>query len=228
MDRIKNYLFPVMVLFLLSACGQQITKREAFPNMYQETPVSILVLPTVNQTTAADAKEYYSTTIAEPLSYSGYYVFPIEVTAEILKAEGIYDTELLLSVPPQKFKEYFGADAVLYVTLKKWDTNYFVIGGNVVVGVDFLLRSTRTGEDLWKYDGELVVDTTGDSGGAVGIAGLVVKLAATALKTAGTDYLPVAKRANTITMLSMPYGKYNPNYGQDGNLQILNKNKAKN
>ncbi|NIS74702.1 MAG: hypothetical protein GTO08_05375, partial [Deltaproteobacteria bacterium] len=46
--------------------------------MYQEQPLTILVLPPMNETTAADAKEYYATTIAEPLSLQGFYVLPIE------------------------------------------------------------------------------------------------------------------------------------------------------
>lgn len=88
-----------MSLFL-SACGpKMVTKGEKFPLLYEEAPSAILVLPPINQTSAANAKEYYSTTIQEPLSFTGYYVFPYEVTAEILKMEGIYDAELLTDVP---------------------------------------------------------------------------------------------------------------------------------
>src|SRR4030067_3610572 len=95
-----------------------VTKGEKFPLLYEEAPSAILVLPPINQTTAANAKEYYSTTIQEPLSFTGYYGFPYEVTTEILKMEGIYDTELLKQLSLQKFREYFGADAVLFTTIK--------------------------------------------------------------------------------------------------------------
>jgi len=104
-----------MVLLILTSCApSQTTKQEAFPKMYSDRPSVILVLPPINQTTAADAKDYYSTTIAEPLSYVGYYILPIEVTNDILKSEGIYDTELISNVPLQKFKDFFGADAVMF------------------------------------------------------------------------------------------------------------------
>ena len=228
MNKFKTMCIACSILFIFTACGPKyITKGEAFPKMYEYHPVSILVLPPINESTAADAKEYYSTTIAEPLTYNGYYIYPLEVSADILKAEGIYDTELLLSVPPQKFKESFGADAVLYIRVLKWDTSYFVIGGNVTVSVDFLMKSTETGEDIWKYNGTVTIDTSGDSGGAGGLAGLLVKAIATAIKTATTDYIPIAKRANNIALLSIPSGKYNPNYDKDRDSKVVMKSKVK-
>ncbi len=225
MKKIKLIYLLSLLLILVPACAKHISKKDAFPNMYDERPLAILVLPPINMTTAADAKEYYATTIAEPLSYVGYYIYPIEVTTDILKNEGLYDTEILEGLPPEKFKQFFGADAVMYIKILKWDTSYYVIGGNVTVAVDCLLRSTVTGRDLWKYDGVIVVDTTGSSGG--GIAGLIVQVIATAIQTAATDYVPIAKRANIITFSSMPYGKYHPNFDKDRDAQIILKKKTK-
>ncbi|WP_333654582.1 GNA1162 family protein [Dissulfurispira sp.] len=216
-------LFKVLILFVLiftAGCASYATKKEAFPQMYNERPLSILVLPPINQTTAADAKEYYSVTVAEPLSLMGYYVFPIEVTSEILKNEGFYDTELLINTPPQKFRQYFGADAVMYIEILKWDTSYYVIGGNVKVSVDCVLKSTISGENLWKYGGTMVLDTTGGDGGVGGLAGLLVKVALTAAQTAAADYMPLARRANFMIMSSLPYGKYHPQHNQDGDSKI--------
>lgn len=227
MKTIKLTGLLFFILFLLSACGPTYTtKKDAFPNMYQERPLSVLVLPPINMTTAADAKEYYVTTVAEPLSFAGYYIYPIEVTTDILKTEGLYDTEIIVNLPPQKFKQYFGADVVMYIKILRWDTSYYVIGGHVTVAVDCLLKSTTTGRDLWKYDGTIQLDTTGDSGGAPGLAGLLVKIIATAIKTAATDYVPLAKRANIITISSMPYGKYHPNYDKDREDKIILKKKT--
>ena len=82
----------------MTACGPtKTTKLTEFPLMYEENPVSILILPPMNESTAADAKEYYSTTIQEPLAFSGYYTFPYPITSDILKMEGIYDTEERIS-----------------------------------------------------------------------------------------------------------------------------------
>ena len=103
----NKIIILILSLIIINGCATILTKGEAFPKMYKEKPVSILVLPPINESTAADAKEYYSTTIAEPLSFVGYYVFPIEIVNEVLKQEGIYDTELIVNLDPSKFKEYF-------------------------------------------------------------------------------------------------------------------------
>lgn len=228
MRYVKLFAGLMLFLFSLSACApmQQLTKQEAFPKMYEDHPLTILVLPPMNQSTAADAKEYYSTTIAEPLSLAGYYVFPIEVVSEILKQEGLYDIESITDMPVGKFKEYFGADAVLYTKIRKWDTAYYVVGGHMTVSVDFLLRSTSTEETLWKYNGTIVVDTTGDSGNAPGLAGLLVQVVSTAVKTASTDYVPLAKQANHIALATIPYGKYNVAYDTDRDLRVVSKKKV--
>ncbi|PJC76593.1 hypothetical protein CO010_02430 [Candidatus Shapirobacteria bacterium CG_4_8_14_3_um_filter_39_11] len=211
----RLFFFEICCLLVLTACGQtHMTKYEAFPRMYAERPLAILVLPPINETTAADAKEYYSTTIAEPLSFSGYYVFPIEVISEIMKNEGLYDTEALLNLPPNKFKEYFGADAVMYIWIKKWSTSYYVIGGNVSVSIRSAIKSTTTGDDLWQYEGTIIEDTTVTSSGG-GLAGLAVAIIATAAKTAATDYVPIAKRANYMILNTIPCGKYHPKHDKD-------------
>ncbi len=84
----------------LSACApKMVTKGDKFPLLYQYPPSSILILPPMNESTAAEAKDYYATTIQEPLSFRGYYVFPYEITTDILKMDGIYDSELMKDIP---------------------------------------------------------------------------------------------------------------------------------
>jgi hypothetical protein len=225
MKRIVFAALVVAVSAALLGCAPAMTsKKEAFPKMYDERPLAILVLPPMNETTAADAKEYYSTTLAEPLTLMGYYVFPIEVVTEILRNDGLSDTELLLTVPPRKFKEYFGADAVLFVKITKWNTSYYIIGGHMTVGVDFVLKSTTSGEVLWRYEGNVQVDTTARSQGG-GLAGLLIQVFATAIQTAATDYVPIAKQANAMVISTVPYGKYHPAHGTDQDAKIIKQTK---
>ena len=230
MVRLLKHACITMVLLILTLYGcapKQVTKGETFPLMYQENPVSILVLPPINRTTAADAKEYYATTIAEPLSLSGYYVLPIEVTSDILKMEGIYDTELLLNTPPQKFKTHFGADAVLYTTIEKWNVAYMVIASNLTVSVDCMLKSSTSGETLWKYKGTVVVDLSGNNQSGSGIAGLIVKAVVAAIQTAMVDYVPYARQANFVALRTMPVGKYHNRYGNDATDQFVEQTEGK-
>ncbi len=211
------------VLLIVSLCAcvpKTTTKLQEFPSMYEEQPLSILILPPMNESTAADAKEYYSTTIQEPLAYTGYYTFPYPLTTELLKMEGIYDSELLRDIPLVKFKEYFGADAVLFTTIKKWDLCYIVIAGNLTVSIDCVLKSTSTNEELWKYNGTTVVDLSGGNAGG-GIAGLIASAIVTAVNSAIADYVPYARQANYSALHSLPYGKYHPKYNKDQNMEFI-------
>ena len=223
-----KYLSVIIIVFtlLLIGCAPRLSKQEFAPKMYEQHPVSILILPPQNKSTAADAKEYYSTTIAEPLTNSGYYVYPVEIVNDILKQEGLFDTETMLNVPPQKFKEFFGADAVMYVTILKWDTQYLITSGSVSVKIACELKSTTTGDVLWFYDDLVSVNTSGDSGGASGWAGLLVQAISTAINTATTQYVTVARKANAQILLAIPYGKYHPKYNTDAKTMIEKKEKV--
>jgi hypothetical protein len=217
----------ILVAIVLTGCkSTHITKAEAFPKMYNERPTSILVVPAINNTTAPESSEYIMTTLSEPLSYHGYYIAPVELVQTIFQQEGILDGVQLENVDPAVYGEQFGVDAVLFVTIDKWQTNYYVFAGNVEVALKYELYSTKTGEKLWFYKDSLKVDTSSnDSGG--GIAGLVVDVIATAVKTATTDYVPIAKRVNYMALSSAPVGHYHLRHNRDQQTPSVNKNKVK-
>lgn len=202
----------IIVGLCLAGCETVETKQEAFPRMYGESrPDSILVVPAVNKSTAADATDYINATLAQPLANAGYYVFPIPLSAMIFNREGILDGEQLKAVPKSIFARNFGADSVLFVTINKWDKNYAVLAANVTVGMSYVLVSTKDDSILWSYEQEVVVDTSGDSS-----AGLLGAIIATAIQTATTDYMPVAVQVNAGAMNTLPVGKYHPRVGSDG------------
>jgi hypothetical protein len=90
MRTLKLISIGLLLFMLLSGCAPKMTtKGNAFNDVYVEKPLSILVLPPINESTAADATDYYSTTVIDPLAFAGYYVFPIEVITEILKKRRI-------------------------------------------------------------------------------------------------------------------------------------------
>jgi hypothetical protein len=207
----RSLLFLLLgACLLFSGCAKMTTKQDEFPKMYEEQPRSILVLPPMNQTSAADAKVYYSTTIAEPLSYHGYYIFSIPVVTEILQHEGVYDAEMLYNSPVTKLGEHFGADTVLFTKITHWDTVYFVLGGTLTVGFDCELRSTKTNEELWKYRGVVVIDLAGGS------SDILSRIVITAINAMATDYVPYARMANAHIYSTMPAGPYSKRHMADG------------
>jgi len=213
----KLILVGVIGLFVSGCVVQQVPKGQLYADMYKDMPKSILVLPAINHSTAADAPNLYSSTVAQPLADAGYYVVSTEITSRFLKNEGLSTGEQLLAVPVKKFKQVFGADAVLYVTIEKWDTHYYLTGGNVTVGISYVLKSTHTGDVLWRYANTVVMDTSGDSNNGGGLLGLLIS---TAVKTSTQDYVPLARQLNFVALGGIPFGQYHKEYGKDQAMMV--------
>lgn len=201
----------IACLLVLQACQttQGYNKLQAYPNMYEEKIRSILVLPARNTTTAADAAQLYSATLAVPLAEAGYYVLSVPYVESVFANEGIIDGAQLSTIPLQKYQQLFGADAVLFVDISHWNTSYYIAGGNVAVGAKFQLVSTHSGETLWQQNDVVVENTSGDSDS------FLFNLIITAINTSTTDYLPLANKVNARVFNTMPKGSYHPLHGQD-------------
>jgi len=217
---VTKFALGIFIVALLAGCASPVweTKGEAFPKMYDASrnPVSIVVVPAVNKTTAADATDLIYSTLTVPFADNGYYVMPMSIVAEIFQNEGIVDGEQLKGIPAETYKDSFGADSVLFITINKWETNYLIVGGNVTVGISYLLVSTATGESLWSYDEMVVVDTTANSSGNP-----LVDIISTAIQTAVQDYIPIAYQVNSLAVSTMPYGNYHPNNNMDSDALVV-------
>jgi len=221
-SKVKVLLIYLVVLGV-SGCvapPTYVTKGEEFPAMYVEKPKSLLIMPPINLSTAAEAKEYYSTTVEMPIALHGYYTFPYQLTADVLKQQGVYDSELVYDIPLTKFYDYFGADAVLFTKIIHWDTSYTVVASTLTVSIDAEIKSTKTSEVLWHYNGTVVVDLSANGGGG-GMAGLLINAIATAINTAAADYTTYAKMANGRFVGSIPYGPYHPMYLKDQQMKLI-------
>ena len=60
---------------LIVGCGttSKLNKAQAYKGMYEEKPVSVLIMPPINRSTNVDAKEYFHTTLNVPILNAGYY-----------------------------------------------------------------------------------------------------------------------------------------------------------
>ena len=145
----------------------------------------------------------------------GYYVYSPYLTMEMFQTESAYDSEMFLENDINIFKKVLGADAAMFTIIKSWSRK--TITGQLTVGVEYILRSTSTGETLYHREGLINVDTSINTGG--GLLGTVVSMAATALSTAMTDKVVAGRKCNAFVLSDMPVGKYSPNYGKDQNLE---------
>ena len=106
-------LIGFFILFL-SGCAQMGTKQGEYPAMYtDQKPISMIVVPAINESTAANAGDLLNVTITQPLTNHGYYVLPVPIVADIFRREGILEGTQVKGLPARVFKENFGADSVL-------------------------------------------------------------------------------------------------------------------
>ena len=213
-------LIYVLILFvtvnLLAGCGNsiiptKITKSEYSPNFYSKHPKSILILPAVNTTTAADAADHFRYTITQPLSEQGYYVFPVHLVDSFFKSENLPDAELIRNISIKKLRKIFNADAILYVDILNWDTNYNLIESSVDVGLSFLLVDANSEEEIWHGNTFSKVATVANTGG---LAQLAISLLEAAVNTS-VDYTKLASDANLAAAINFPFGPFSESYKQD-------------
>lgn len=206
-------LIPIIVLAaFVSSCGTAnlVTRESQYAAMYNEMPVTILVMPPINNTSNVEAKDLLYTSISRPLAEAGYYVISPLLAMDILKAESAYDAELFIDKPLTAFKDYFGADAVVFSQIDDWAKKGF----GIETKIRYIIKSTTSGEILFDRSCDLYLDLQQNSGGNSWISTLV-DLAVSAISTATTDHIAAARKANYFIFRDIPRGKYDPMYLQD-------------
>lgn len=205
MKRYLSLFFILISLAVLAGCAS--APPPPIPPEMPEAPVSILILPPVNNTTSAEAKEYYATAVEEILANRGYYVFPYRVTTDVLAMHGVYYTERLDLNDLSKFKEFFGADAVLISTIQSWNKSYAVLVATLTVAFDFEIRSTTTNQVLFSDSKAVTVNLTAQNNSG-GLGGLLAQAIVTSIAAASTDYWPYARQATLQSLTMIPPGPY--------------------
>jgi len=209
----KILLGLIVAMFFISGCTT--VQKKDYSAFYAHPPRSIVVVPALNNTTEINAPPVFASTITAPLTERGYYVFPVYLTDILLKDIGLSEAGHIHQLPPSRFLDLFGADAVLFVTIEDWSTKYIIISSSVVVHMKYELKDTRTGLSLWQGE-QQAVHSSGGGGG--GIAGLIVMAIDAAVTAMVVDYMPLARQANQMVFLpskGLPAGPYNPEYKTD-------------
>lgn len=213
MKKIIPYTLFMFLAIVVSSCTASKTLIQQYPKMYEEKPLTIAIMPPINQTTHTEAKEFFYTTMYMPLCEKGYYVYSPYLTMEMFQQESAYDAEMFLEADLTPFRNILGADAAMFTIIKSWKR--YNISGKLTVQIEYIMRSTKTGEILYNREGQITVDTSINSG--VGGLGALVDLVATAVNTAITDKVVAGRKCNVYVLSDMPVGKYSPLYNKDMN-----------
>src|ERR1700674_3408701 len=163
-------VLSIGAVLMLTACASA-PKRYDYAQFRTESPRSILVVPVINKSIDVNAPDYFLATIATPLAERGYYVFPVNMVKSVLADDGLSDANLVHAGDPHRLGELFGTDAVMYISIERWDAKYVVLATTVTVELNYTLKSAHTGQVLWKNHQNVVYQPQESSGG--GLAGLV-------------------------------------------------------
>ena len=201
-----------MLCCIVTSCGMinTVTRGSQYAKMYEEKPVTLLVMPPINNSTNVEAKDLLYTSISRPLVEAGYYVISPLLAMDVLKSESAYDSEMFFDAPLTTFQNYFGADAVVFSVIDTWAKK----GMGIETKIRYVIKSAYTNDTLFERSCDLYLDLSVDSG-ANGILGALVDLAASAINTAATDHIKAARKANYYILRDIPRGKYSPEHMLD-------------
>lgn len=204
----------VLLLSGLAGCAVQPVAPPEPTLLEQVAPRSLLVVPVMNQSLDVDAPNYLLSALPVPLAEKGYYVFPVNTTRIVLEQEGYYEAEQVRQQPPEALAKLFGADAILYVTILRWDAKYVLLSTVVTVEFDYRIVG-KDGQELWKSSQRLQYQPNNNNQNAGSpLANLIASAVTAALTRAAPNYMPLARQANARAFLTgpnpLPDGPYRP------------------
>lgn len=205
----KIFLF-FLVLAALAGCAAQGPKYD-YSRLQAENPRSVLVVPVVNRSTNIDAPDYFLSTISIPLAERGYYVFPVNLVKQVMQDDGMSDADMVHSNSPVRLAQMFGADSVIYISIERWDARYLLLSTMVTVDLKYVLRSGKTGEELWSNQQHVEYKPQNNDTGNP-LANLIAAAVTAAIQKAAPNYIPLARQANLQAIHSarsgLPAGPY--------------------
>lgn len=176
-------LAAVVALALLGGCATRPPPYD-YTAFEQAKPATLLVLPPVNESPDVNATPGVWAQATMPLSEAGYYVLPVTLVDKTFRDNGVITANDAQNIAYKKLRDFFGADAAVYIRVKKYGTSYHVVASDTTVEVEARILDLRTGAMIW--EGKALASSAEQSqqtpGGIVGllVAAVVKQIVGTA------------------------------------------------
>ncbi|WP_019528164.1 DUF799 domain-containing protein [Dasania marina] len=201
----------ILLAAAISGCATQKPTPYDWSAFQTASPSSILIVPVLNKTIDVDAPLYALSTLSIPLGEKGYYVFPVNTVKTTLEQEGLYEGEAIKQLGTPTLVNMFGADAVLYVEIQKWEANYAILSTTVTVSVDYLLEDSQ-GNKIWSESVTTAYSPQNNNSGGDPLANLIASAISAAITRADPNYIPLMIQANNRAFITghsaLPPGPY--------------------
>ena len=181
-------------------------------------PATLLVMPPVNESPDLNATPGVWSHATLPLAEAGYYVLPVALVDETFRQNGVGSASEAQDIPFQKLREVFGADAAVYIKVKRYGTTYAVLSSETRVEVEARIVDLRSGDLLWK--GQAVASSAEQQQSQGGLVGLLVTAIVNQIVATSTDasykYAGVADRRMLTPWRynGVLHGPHSPDYGK--------------
>ena len=131
----KTFKFSIIVMFSSFMFGCTTTQAPSYnyTEFRQSDPLSILVLPPINNTTEVVAPYSIMAQVIAPISESGFYTLPVALVEQTFRNNGLTVANDIHALPKEKLREIFGAYAALYLEIREYGTSYVIISSDTVV-----------------------------------------------------------------------------------------------
>ena len=185
----------------------------------RDRPVSMLVLPPLNESPDVAATYGVLSQVTLPLAEAGYYVVPVALMDETFRQNGLNNAAEIQDVSAQKLREIFGADAAVYIKVKKYGSSYAVVSSETRVTIEARIVDLRSGDLLWQ--GSATASSSEAQGSNQGgLLGLLVQAIVSQIASSATDasfkYAGLAsQRLLYARKNGILYGPRSPNYQRD-------------
>jgi hypothetical protein len=208
----------VLGLTFLGGCATKAPPYD-YAAFMKAKPATLLVLPPVNESPEVNATSGVWSHATLPLAEAGYYVLPVTLVDETFRQNGVLTGNDAQEIPLTKLREFFGADAAVYMKIKKYGTSYAVLASETRVEIEGRIVDLRSGELLWQ--GKAVATSAEQQqqsqGGLVGL--LVTAIVKQIVGTATDASYTYAGIANQRMLGAQRYngvlpGPRSPNYGK--------------
>ncbi len=181
-------------------------------------PATLLVLPPVNDSPEVKASPAIWAQATLPLSEAGYYVLPVTLVDETFRQNGVQTANDAQDISREKLRDFFGADAAVYIKVTKYGTSYHIVSSDTQVEAQARIVDLRSGALLWEGHALASSAEQGQGGGlAVMLVSAIVKQIIATTTDASYGYAGIADSR----LLGVPRyngvlpGPHSPLYGKE-------------
>ncbi len=177
-------VFAIAALILLTGCATRPAPYD-YSAFNRAKPATLLVMPPVSDSPDVKATPSVWANATLPLSEAGYYVLPVTLVDETFRENGVQTAADAHDIPYPKLRDFFGADAAVYIKVTRYGTRYAVISSETRVDAEARIVDLRSGELLWQ--GKASASSAEQQQSQGGLVGMLVSALVNQIVGTATD-----------------------------------------